>query len=47
MKVYVMQGPRREINLQDISIENGIAWIKHPNGEILTSRIKSIILELE
>ena len=47
MKAFIVHGPRREINLQDISIENGIAWIKHPNGEILTSRIKSITLELE
>ena len=47
MKAYLAQGPRREINLQDLSIENGIAWIKHPSGEILTSRVKSVILELE
>ena len=47
MKAYLVQGPRREINLQNISIKHGIAWIKHPNGEILTKRVKSIALELE
>lgn len=46
-KVYTNEGPRRELNIEDLDYEHGLVWIKYPDGRVIHKRIKSITLELE